>query len=97
MCQAATQEFKGLLACRVLLGIAEAGFWPAVLFHMSFWYPANRMPLRIAVLYTAGQLAGMLSGVLAFGISYMNGLSGLAGWRYYHLRVLLSQAVQEIC
>ncbi|KAK3069608.1 hypothetical protein LTR53_011935 [Teratosphaeriaceae sp. CCFEE 6253] len=51
----------------------------------NVWYPAGRMPLRIAALYTAGQSAGMLSGLLAFGISYMNGLRGFAGWRWLFL------------
>ncbi|TKA75190.1 hypothetical protein B0A55_05177 [Friedmanniomyces simplex] len=43
------------------------------------------MSLRIAMLYTAGQLAGILSGLLAFAISYMNGVGGLAGWRWLFL------------
>ncbi|KAK1074817.1 hypothetical protein LTR74_000661 [Friedmanniomyces endolithicus] len=84
-CQAATQSYAGLLACRVLLGLAEAGFWPSILYHLSFWYPADRMSLRIAMLYTAGILAGILSGLLAFAIHYMNGLGGLAGWRWLFL------------
>ncbi|KAK0803494.1 hypothetical protein LTR29_001071 [Friedmanniomyces endolithicus] len=85
MCQAATQSYAGLLACRVLLGLAEAGFWPSILFHLSFWYPADRTSLRIAMLYTAGILAGILSGLLAFAIHYMNGVGGLAGWRWLFL------------
>ncbi|KAK0320701.1 hypothetical protein LTR82_008414 [Friedmanniomyces endolithicus] len=61
------------------------GFWPSILFHLSFWYPADRTSLRIAMLYTAGILAGILSGLLAFGIHYMNGIGGLAGWRWLFL------------
>ncbi|KAK0937614.1 hypothetical protein LTR29_010836 [Friedmanniomyces endolithicus] len=37
------------------------------------------------MLYTAGILAGILSGLLAFGIHYMNGIGGLAGWRWLFL------------
>ncbi|KAK5693434.1 hypothetical protein LTR97_010003 [Elasticomyces elasticus] len=85
MCQAATQNYGGLLVCRILLGFAEAGFWPGILFHLSFFYPADRTGLRIALLYISSQFAGMLSGLLAFGLAYMNGVAGLAGWRWMFL------------
>ncbi|KAK4897624.1 hypothetical protein LTR27_004770 [Elasticomyces elasticus] len=60
-------------------------FWPGILFHLSFFYPADRTALRIAMLYTSNQFAGMLSGLLAFGLAYMNGVAGLAGWRWMFL------------
>lgn len=47
MCQGATQNFEGLMACRFFLGLAEAGFYPGVLYHFSFWLPPDSMPLRI--------------------------------------------------
>lgn len=81
MCQGATHSYAGILACRFFLGFAEAGFYPGVLYHMSFWYPADRMALRIAFFYACGQFSGTISGLLAFAISFMNGVGGLAGWR----------------
>lgn len=82
MCQAATQNFAGIMATRFLLGLAEAGFYPGVLYHLSFWCPAKGIPLRIAFFYACGQFSGTISGLLAYGISYMNGAGGLAGWRW---------------
>ncbi|CAN9299545.1 unnamed protein product [Alternaria alternata] len=60
MCQAATHNCSGILACRFFLGMAEAGFFPGVLYHLSFWYPAHRLPLRVAFLYACGMFAGTL-------------------------------------
>jgi hypothetical protein len=82
MCQAATHNYAGILACRFFLGAAEAGFFPGVLFHLSFWYPVDHLPLRIAFFYACGMFSGTISGLLAFAISYMNGLAGLSGWRW---------------
>lgn len=82
MCQGATQNYSGLLACRFFLGAAEAGFFPGVLYHLSFWYPTHRLPLRIAFFYACGMFAGTVSGLLAYAISFMNGTGGLAGWRW---------------
>ncbi|KAH7064168.1 major facilitator superfamily domain-containing protein [Paraphoma chrysanthemicola] len=82
MCQGATQNYSGILACRFFLGAAEAGFYPGVLYHLSFWYPTDRLPLRIAFFYACGMFSGTISGLLAYAISFMNGVGGLAGWRW---------------
>jgi MFS transporter, ACS family, DAL5 transporter family protein len=34
---AAVQNFTGMMVVRFAIGLAEAGFYPAVLYHMSFW------------------------------------------------------------
>lgn len=81
MCQGATQNYAGMLAVRFFLGLAEAGYYPGVLYHLSFWYPARSTPLRIAFFYACGQFSGTISGLLAYAISFMNGSGGLAGWR----------------
>ncbi|KAJ4363188.1 hypothetical protein N0V83_010308 [Neocucurbitaria cava] len=82
MCQGATQNYSGILACRFFLGAAEAGFYPGVLYHLSFWYPTDRLPLRIAFFYACGMFSGTISGLLAYAISFMDGAGGLAGWRW---------------
>jgi MFS family permease len=82
MCQGATHNYTGILLCRFFLGVAEAGFFPGVLFHLSFWYSPDRLPLRIAFLYSCGIFTGTISGLLAYAVSYMNGVAGLAGWRW---------------
>lgn len=84
-CVAAVQDFKGMMIVRFAIGMAEAGFYPAVLYHMAFWYRPAELPWRIAVFYSVGQVAGALSGLLAFAIGFMNGLGGLAGWRWLFL------------
>ena len=95
MCQAATQNYAGLVACRFFLGAAEAGFYPGVLFHLSFWYPVDHLPLRIAFFYACGMFSGTVSGLLAFAISHMNGVGGLSGWRW--VRVIGSPRWITVC
>jgi hypothetical protein len=85
MCPYAT-KYAGILACRSYLGMAEAGFWPGVLFHMSFWYSSEKLPLRIAFLYACRMSAGTVSGILAYVMSFMDGVGGLAGWRWVRLK-----------
>ena len=82
MCKGAVQDFSGLMVCRALSGLAEAGFLSGVLYHLSFCYPTQRLSLRLALLFAFAQLAGTLSGLLAYAISFLNGKAGIAGWRY---------------
>ncbi|KAF2103054.1 retrograde regulation protein 2 [Rhizodiscina lignyota] len=82
---AAVQDFQGMMCARFAIGMAEAGFYPAVLFHMAFWYTPAEMPWRIAAFYSVGQLSSALSGLLAYAIGFMDGLGGLAGWRWLFL------------
>lgn len=82
---AAVRNFREMMGVRFLIGMAEAGFYPAVLYHMSFWYKPSEMPWRIALFYSVGQIASALSGLLAFAIGFMNGVGGLAGWRWLFL------------
>ncbi|KAI1097833.1 major facilitator superfamily domain-containing protein [Jackrogersella minutella] len=81
----AAQDFKGMMCVRFVIGMAEAGFYPAVLYHMAFWYKPREMPQRIAIFYSLGQLSPAVSGLLAYAIGFMDGLSGLAGWRWLFL------------
>lgn len=78
----AAQDFPGMMCVRFAIGMAEAGFYPAVLYHMAFWYKPSELPWRIALFYSLGQVSGALSGLLAYAISFANGAAGLSGWRW---------------
>ncbi|CAG7954437.1 unnamed protein product [Penicillium salamii] len=78
----AAQNFSGMMCVRFAIGLAEAGFYPAVLYHMAFWYRPAEMRWRIALFYSLGQVSGALSGLLAYAISYMDGAGGLSVWRW---------------
>ncbi|OJJ96062.1 hypothetical protein ASPACDRAFT_54895 [Aspergillus aculeatus ATCC 16872] len=81
-CMGAVQGFASLTACRVLLGICEAGFFPGAVFLVSQWYPRYEVQQRLALLYTASAISGAFSGLLAYAISQMDGLREIAGWRW---------------
>jgi MFS family permease len=79
------KDFRGLMACRVMLGLCEAGFFPGAVFIVSSWYPRHELQQRLALFYTASAFSGALSGLLAFAIARMDGLRGIAGWRWIFL------------
>ncbi|KEQ69446.1 MFS general substrate transporter [Aureobasidium namibiae CBS 147.97] len=73
------KNFAGLMVCRVLLGIAEAGFFPGAVYLITHWYAQRQVQTRLALFYCASALSGACSGLLAFAISKMDGLGGRPG------------------
>ncbi|RMJ03316.1 hypothetical protein CDV36_015157 [Fusarium kuroshium] len=84
-CMGVVKNFHGLVACRVVLGVFEAGFFPGAVYIVSTWYPRHELQQRLAIFYTASAFSGALSGLLAFGIARMDGARGIAGWRWIFL------------
>ncbi|KAI0356821.1 MFS general substrate transporter [Trametes cingulata] len=76
------KTYPQLLAVRVLLGIAEAGMSPGVLYYLTLWYPRHMLQYRIGLFWGGASFAGAFSGLLAYGISFMSGTAGLLGWSW---------------
>ncbi|TEB21994.1 MFS general substrate transporter [Coprinellus micaceus] len=85
------QNFQQLLAARILLGVAEAGFYPGVVYYLSLWYPRYKFQTRIASFFGAASMAGAFSGLFAYGIAYMNGMRGLGGWSWIFGQMLYDE------
>ncbi|CAI6340898.1 unnamed protein product [Periconia digitata] len=76
------QNYHGLLIARIFLGVTEAGLFPGVAYYITAWYCRHEAQMRQALFFSAASIAGAFSGLLAFGISKMNGVGGLEGWRW---------------
>ena len=75
------QSYGGLLACRVLLGVVEAGLFPGLNVYLTMFYTRREIALRVGFLFVSAALAGAIGGLLAYGIGHMDGVAGLSGWR----------------
>lgn len=76
------QGFSGLFTARLFLGVTEAGLFPGVTYVLTQWYRREELQFRQAMFFSAASIAGAFSGLLAFGIAKMDGVGGLAGWRW---------------
>jgi MFS family permease len=79
------QNFGGLLAVRVLLGLFESGFYPGAIYLCSSWYMPTDLASRIAWFYCSSSMSGAFSGLLAAAIAQMDGVGGYEGWRWIFL------------
>jgi len=67
-CMAWANSYSSLLICRSLLGVSESGFFPGILYYLTFWYPSEERALRIAFFFCAAAIAGIFGGFVAFAI-----------------------------
>jgi MFS family permease len=71
---------------RFLLGIAEAGFFPGIIFYLTLWYPSKlrstRTALFVSAIAVSGVLGNPISGLIMDSLS---GAFGLTGWQWLFL------------
>jgi ACS family tartrate transporter-like MFS transporter len=71
---------------RILLGAAEAGFFPGIIFYLTLWFPAEYRARMFGLFNIAVPLSSVIgapvSGLL---IENMNGAAGLSGWQWMFL------------
>jgi MFS family permease len=67
---------------RFLLGAAEAGFFPAVIFYFARWVPAGQRGKATAVFIAGSSVAAALSGPIAGMLLSLQGALGFRGWQW---------------
>jgi len=72
-------------ALRFLLGVAEAGFFPGVIYYLSRWFPARERASAVSRFMTATAVSGIVGGPLSGALFTLDGVSGLAGWQWIFL------------
>jgi MFS transporter, ACS family, tartrate transporter len=71
-------------AMRFLLGAAEAGFFPGMVFYMKHWFPASARARAVAWFMTANPIAGIVGSPISGTLLGLHG-AGLAGWQWMFL------------
>ncbi|KAF5340675.1 hypothetical protein D9611_007479 [Ephemerocybe angulata] len=71
-----------LFGIRFLLGVAEAGLFPGVIYVFSVYYRRHERNWRVAIFFGGAALAGAFGGILAYAIGKMEGVAGRRGWSW---------------
>ncbi len=72
----------GFYVLRFLLGAAEAGFFPGIIYCLTRWFPARERARAIAGFMTAVVIAGIIGGPVSGALLSLDGVGGLAGWQW---------------
>jgi ACS family tartrate transporter-like MFS transporter len=78
---------------RFLLGMAEAGFYPGVVYYLTLWFPARMRARAVSRFYVSLPLSSVVMGTLAGWLLGLGGTLGLSGWQWLFLVEGLPTAV----
>jgi ACS family tartrate transporter-like MFS transporter len=70
---------------RFLLGVAEAGFVPGILYYLSGWFPAAQRARALSRFLIAVPISAAIGNPLSAWLLELDGIWGLAGWRWLFL------------
>jgi MFS family permease len=82
-------DANSFYAIRLLLGIAEAGFFPGVTFFLAAWFPAQFRTRMLAWFLVGIPASSVIGGPVCGLLLQMDGIWGLAGWQWLFLLVSL--------
>ena len=75
----------GFYSLRFLLGVAEAGFFPGIIFYLTYWYPARERARAYAWFLAAIPICGVIGGPISGSLLGLDGWLGLRGWQWLFL------------
>jgi MFS transporter, ACS family, tartrate transporter len=67
---------------RLVLGAAEAGFFPGITFFLAAWFPARYRARVLAWFLVAIPVSSVIGGPVSGLLLQMDGLMGFAGWQW---------------
>lgn len=85
ICLAYSHSFGGLVVCRFLLGVFEAGSFPSIFYIMGNFYTTNESQRRFSVFFSCTCLAGGCAGAIAYRLNDLNGVHGLLSWQWIYI------------
>jgi MFS transporter, ACS family, tartrate transporter len=75
----------GFYCLRFLLGMAEGGFFPGVIFYLSQWFPREYRGRVVSRFFFSGPISAAIMGAVSGQLLGLNGTFGLAGWQWLFL------------
>jgi len=73
---------KSYITVRILLGVAEAGFFPGMILYLTYWFPTTIRARMTALFVAAIPISGIIGAPLSGYLLELNGVGGLAGWQW---------------
>jgi MFS family permease len=84
-------------ALRFLLGLAEAGFFPGMILYFTYWFPPYHRGRVIGAFMAAIPVAIGLGAPVSTALLGLNGVLGLAGWKWLFLFEALPAIILGVC
>ena len=76
---------RSFCAMRILLGLAESGFFPGTILYLSLWFPARQRALAMAAFMAAAPLSTAIGSPISGALMGLPRIAGLANWQWLYM------------
>jgi MFS family permease len=76
---------RSFCAMRILLGLAESGFFPGTILYLSLWFPARQRAMAMAAFMAAAPLSTAIGSPISGALMGLPRLAGLANWQWLYI------------
>jgi ACS family tartrate transporter-like MFS transporter len=70
---------------RFLLGLAESGFFPGIVFYLSLWFPARHKAVAVAAFMAASPLSTAIGSPISGALMELPKFAGLSNWQWLYI------------
>ena len=81
---------------RILLGVAEAGFFPGIIYYLTTWFPALYRARIIGLFMAAIPLSSVIGAPVSSMLLTLDGAFGLAGWQWLFLMEAIPAVIMSV-
>ena len=85
ICSAFVVGPQSFYSMRLLLGVAESGFFPGMLLYLSLWFPARQRAVAIALFMAAAPLSTAIGSPISGALMELPRVAGLANWQWLYI------------
>jgi MFS transporter, ACS family, tartrate transporter len=78
---AAVSGANSFYIMRFLLGVAEAGLLPGIIYYFTWWFPAEQRAKALALFMSSTAISNMIGAPLSTSLLALDGWLGLRGWQ----------------
>lgn len=86
----------GFYVVRLLLGMAEAGFFPGIIFYLTLWFPAAYRARIIGYFMAAIPASTVIGAPVSSLLLYLDGFAGLKGWQWLFILEALPAMILSV-
>jgi ACS family tartrate transporter-like MFS transporter len=88
---------RSFYTLRLLLGMAEAGYFPGAIYYLSQWFPPAERARAISRFYISLPISTIVMGLAAGSLLHLDGTFGLRGWQWLFLVEGLPALILSAC
>ncbi|KAI1080098.1 MFS transporter [Whalleya microplaca] len=76
------KSYGSLVALRLAMGALESGLYPSLVIYLTTFYSRKQLAVRLGYVSIGSALSGAVGGIIAYGVGFLDGVSGLRAWRW---------------